>query len=125
MDNQHKEKRSSLKISTPLNESELKAIQLKGKRNSVSFQIGNSLNLQSIKPTFDERKVSDFAPKIENKKKFEEKRKKSIKNEFAAARELMKSQALIEEFDKEEIDNIKKNISTRITFYISALDSSS
>ena len=109
MDNQHKEKRSSLKISTPLNESELKAIQLKGKRNSVSFQIGNSLNLQSIKPTFDERKLSDFAPKIENKKKFEEKRKKSIKNEFAAARELMKSQALIEEFDKEEIDNIKKN----------------
>ena len=97
MDNQHKEKRSSLKISTPLNESELKAIQLKGKRNSVSFQIGNSLNLQSIKPTFDERKLSDFAPKIENKKKFEEKRKKSIKNEFAAARELMKSQALIEE----------------------------
>ena len=76
MDNQHKEKRSSLKISTPLNESELKAIQLKGKRNSVSFQIGNSLNLQSIKPTFDERKLSDFAPKIENKKKFEEKRKK-------------------------------------------------
>lgn len=109
MDNQHKEKRSSLKISTPLYESELKAIQLKGKRNSVSFQIGNSLNLQSIKPTFDERKLSDFAPKIENKKKFEEKRKKSIKNEFAAARELMKSQALIEEFDKEEIDNIKKN----------------
>ena len=60
MDNQHKEKRSSLKISTPLNESELKAIQLKGKRNSVSFQIGNSLNLQSIKPTFDERKLSDI-----------------------------------------------------------------
>ena len=113
MENQHKQKRSSLKISTPLNESELKAIQLKGKRNSVSFQIGNSFNLQSIKPTFDEstqeRKLSDFAPRIENKKKFEEKRKKSIKNEFAAARELIKNQALIEEFDKEEIDNIKKN----------------
>ena len=29
MENQHKEKRSSLKISTPLNENELKAIQLK------------------------------------------------------------------------------------------------
>ena len=118
MENQHKEKRSSLKISTPLNENELKAIQLKGKRNSVSFQIGNSFNLQSIKPTFDEskqeRKMSSFVPRIEDKRKFEEKRKKSIKNEFAAARELMQTQALIEEFDKEEIDNIKKNTDLNI-----------
>ena len=79
MDNQHKEKRSSLKISTPLNESELKAIQLKGKRNSVSFQIGNSLNLQSIKPTFDERKRSDFAPKIENKKSLKRREKRVLR----------------------------------------------
>ena len=53
--------------------------------------------------------MSNFVPRIEDQRKFEEKRKKSIKNEFAAARDLMKTQALIEEFDKEEIDNIKKN----------------
>ena len=58
--------------------------------------------------------MSSFVPRIEDKRKFEEKRKKSIKNEFAAARELMQTQALIEEFDKEEIDNIKKNTDLNI-----------
>lgn len=112
-----RQKRSSLKNSTPLNVNDFAKIQHKNKRNSVSWNVNTNMDSKDIKPTFHvnnredkERKMSDFGAQsnfIHNN--FEEARKRSIKNEFSLAKELLKNKPLAEEIDQENLEEIKVN----------------
>ena len=119
MENQHnnRQKRSSLKNSTPLNVNDFAKIQHKNKRNSVSWNVNTNMDIKEIKPIFHVdngedkgRKMSDFGVQSNIlHKKFEEARKRSIKNEFSFAKELLKNKPLVEEIDQENLEEIKVN----------------
>ena len=105
-----KPKRSSLKGANMMDAKEIMKYAKK-KRNSVSFQLGGNFQFNKLRTTFEEMK-----PKIINplkKKSFVEKRKQSIKNEFALAKELLKKRKSIDEIENETeevIENTNKNL---------------
>ncbi len=91
-----KQKRSSLKDSKPLDPN--KIMSYPKKRNSVSFKIGNELKFLNQKGNIEE-----------HEKKFEELRRKSVKNEFSIAKELLRNDKDIQEIEAEKRDEIKEN----------------
>ena len=101
-----KPKRSSLKGANMMDANEIMKYSRK-KRHSVSFQLGANFQFNKLRTTFKEMK-----PEIVNpikKKSFIEKRKQSIQNEFALAKELLKKQKSIDEIENET--EVKENTS--------------
>ena len=106
---ENKPKRSSLKSSQHLNPNDILAYSKK--RNSVSWKIGSNLNFPQVMAKFDiENKKIDS----EKDKKFKEARRKSIKNEFSLAKELLKNDKEILEIENEEGDEIKENTNKNV-----------
>ena len=99
-----KPKRSSLKLANLMDPKEIMNYSKK-KRNSVSFQIGGNIKFRELKTKFEEIKKDEGKKK--NPTQFLEARKKSIKNEFALVKELLKKQEVIEEIEEEE--DVKEN----------------
>jgi hypothetical protein len=91
-----KPKHSSLKDSTPLDKN--KIMPNPKKRNSVSFLVANELKFLNQKGNIEE-----------HEKKFEELRRKSVKNEFSIAKELLRNDKDIQEIEAEKRDEIKEN----------------
>ena len=101
---ENKPKRSSLKSSQHLNPNDILAYSKK--RNSVSWKIGSNLNFPQVMAKFD---IDNNKKENEHDKKFKEARRKSIKNEFSLAKELLKNNKEILEIQNEENDDIKEN----------------
>ena len=110
-----KNRRSSLRHDNLIGLGSDKVNKLKAKRNSVSFNPQN-LQYKSMKAMFD---VDDSSKKMtekeakeaeEKKKKFEESRRKSIHNEFAKVKEMMKNKIEEEEDEEDVSDECKKNM---------------
>ena len=101
-----KPKRSSLKGANMMDANEIMKYSRK-KRNSVSFQLGANFQFNKLRTTFQEMKPQIVNPT--KKKSFVEKRKQSIKNEFALAKELLKKQKSIDEIENET--EVKENTS--------------
>ena len=99
-----KPKRSSLKLANLMDPKEIMNYSKK-KRNSVSFQIGGNIKFRELKTKFEGIKKDE--EKKKNPTQFLEARKKSIKNEFALVKELLKKQEVIEEIEEEE--DVKEN----------------
>ena len=118
-ENQEKEdmkKRSSLKMSNCLTPDELSQLQKRCKRLSVNWDASlnlKSIDLKNIKTSFEQTdKVNVDKPPMKDPK-FEEARKKSIKNEFTLVKEMMKNYKLDDEEltqDKEISQNTLKNL---------------
>lgn len=105
--NPKRPKRSSLKNSNPLNEKEI--MNYGKKRNSVSFQIGNVLQFKANFVGVEDKKIDD-----EHEKKFKEARRKSIKNEFQIAKDLLKNDKEIQEIENEDFEEIQENTNKNI-----------
>ena len=105
--NPKRPKRSSLKNSNPLNEKEI--MNSGQKRNSVSFQIGNVLQFKANFVGVEDKKIDD-----EHEKKFKEARRKSIKNEFLIAKDLLKNDKEIQEIENEDFEEIQENTNKNI-----------
>ena len=105
--NPKRPKRSSLKNSNPLNEKEI--MNYGKKRNSVSFQIGNVLQFKANFVGIEDKKIDD-----EHEKKFKEARRKSIKNEFQIAKDLLKNDKEIQEIENEDFEEIQENTNKNI-----------
>lgn len=105
--NPKRPKRSSLKNSNPLNEKEI--MNSGQKRNSVSFQIGNVLQFKANFVGVEDKKIDD-----EHEKKFKEARRKSIKNEFQIAKDLLKNDKEIQEIENEDFEEIQENTNKNI-----------
>ena len=99
-----KPKRSSLKNSERLNPNEIMAYSKK--RNSVSWKLNSNLNFDEVKAKFN---IKEKKEENEHDKQFKEARRKSIKNEFSLAKELLKNDKEILEIENEEGDDIKEN----------------
>ena len=99
-----KPKRSSLKNSERLNPNEIMAYSKK--RNSVSWKLNSNLNFDEVKAKFN---IKEKKEENEHDKQFKEARRKSIKNEFSLAKELLKNNKEILEIENEEGDDIKEN----------------
>ena len=99
-----KPKRSSLKNSERLNPNEIMAYSKK--RNSVSWKLNSNLNFDEVKAKFN---IKEKKEENEHDKQFKEARRKSIKNEFSLAKELLKNNKEILEIENEEGDEIKEN----------------
>ena len=111
-------KRSSLKQRNPLDINDIMKYKNK-KRNSVSWNMGvRSFNLDQIKANFEKEENS----KKDNKsqEKFNEQRRKSIKNEFTLVKELMLKNKGIEEIEYD--DEIKVNTERNVEFGKNALN---
>ena len=111
-------KRSSLKQRNPLDINDIMKYKNK-KRNSVSWNMGvRSFNLDQIKANFEKEENS----KKDNKsqEKFNEQRRKSIKNEFTLVKELMLKNKGIEEIEYD--DEIKVNTEKNVEFGKNALN---
>ena len=114
-------KRSSLKIS---NNNDKKLLNIKSKRHSVSWGKSNTFQFKQMKATFEETKdVEDIDKETELKrKKFDEIRRKSVKDEFSLVKEKLKK-AIIEEEDEEDTnDELKKNTDQNIKMGHEALN---
>ena len=105
--NPKRPKRSSLKNSNPLNEKEI--MNYGKKRNSVSFQIGNVLQFKANFVGIEDKKIDE-----EHEKKFKEARRKSIKNEFQIAKDLLKNDKEIQEIENEDFEEIQENTNKNI-----------
>ena len=83
---------------------------IKKKRNSVSFKLGENNQFKELRARFQESEIHKINEEKNNK--FNEARKKSIKNEFSLVKELLKKQQEeIEEIENEEvIQNTNKNL---------------
>ena len=101
---ENKPKRSSLKNSHRLNPDEIMAYSKK--RNSVSWKLNSNLNFDEVKAKFN---IKEKKEENEHDKQFKEARRKSIKNEFSLAKELLKNDKEILEIENEEGDEIKEN----------------
>ena len=111
-------KRSSLRQRNPLDINDIMKYKNK-KRNSVSWNMGvRSFNLDQIKANFEKEENS----KKDNKsqEKFNEQRRKSIKNEFTLVKELMLKNKGIEEIEYD--DEIKVNTERNVEFGKNALN---
>ena len=100
-DDHNKEKRSSLKNTEPMNSQEI--LDYGKKRSSVSWKENEKLNFPEVKAKFNIENKEES----EHDKKFKEARRKSIKNEFSLAKELLKNNKEILEIDENE--DIKEN----------------
>ena len=102
-------KRSSLKMANLMDPNEILSYQKK-KRNSVSFQLGGNFKYKELRAKFEDIKQEEKNPIKE--KNFIDARKKSIKNEFALAKEMLKNKIIEEEeSESEEVkENTDKNI---------------
>ena len=111
-------KRSSLKQRNPLDINDIMKYKNK-KRNSVSWNMGvRSFNLNQIKANFDN--IENSKKDNESQEKFNEQRRKSIKNEFTLVKEMMMKNKGIEEI--EDDDEIKVNTERNIEFGKNALN---
>ena len=102
-------KRSSLKMSNILDPNEILNYSKK-KRNSVSFQLGGNFKYKELRAKFDDIKKEEKNPI--QQKKFNEARKKSIKNEFALVKEMLKNKVIEE--DESESEEVKENTDKNI-----------
>ena len=113
-DNNVPKKRSSLKISNCLTKEELKALQKRYKRLSVNWDSSiKSIDLKAIKTSFEKIDKEKADKDVKAERKFEEARRKSIKNEFTLVKEMMKNKKIDDEElvqDKEISENTKKNL---------------
>ena len=102
-------KRSSLKMANLMDPNEILSYQKK-KRNSVSFQLGGNFKYKELRAKFEDIKQEEKNPIKE--KNFIDARKKSIKNEFALVKEMLKNKIIEEEeSESEEVkENTDKNI---------------
>ena len=100
-----KPKRSSLKGANMMDAKEIMKYAKK-KRNSVIFQLGGNFQFNKLRTTFEEMKPQIINPL--KKKSFVEKRKQSIKNEFALAKELLKKEKALDEIEN-ETEEVKEN----------------
>ena len=111
-------KRSSLKQRNPLDINDIMKCKNK-KRNSVSWNMGvRSFNLNQIKANFDN--IENSKKDNESQEKFNEQRRKSIKNEFTLVKELMLKNKGIEEIEYD--DEIKVNTEKNVEFGKNALN---
>ena len=103
-------KRSSLKMPGKLDKNEIMNHNANKKRNSVSFKLGENNQFKELRARFQESEIHKINEEKNNK--FNEARKKSIKNEFSLVKELLKKQQEeIEEIENEEvIENTNKNL---------------
>ena len=102
-------KRSSLKMSNILDPNEILNYSKK-KRNSVSFQLGGNFKYKELRAKFDDIKKEEKNPI--QQKNFNEARKKSIKNEFALVKEMLKNKVIEE--DESESEEVKENTDKNI-----------
>ena len=113
-DNNVPKKRSSLKMSNCLTKEELKALQKRYKRLSVNWDSGiKSIDLKTIKTSFERIDKEKVDKDVKAERKFEEARRKSIKNEFTLVKEMTKNKKIDDEElvqDKETSENTKKNL---------------
>jgi hypothetical protein len=102
-------KRSSLKMSNIMDPNEILNYSKK-KRNSVSFQLGGNFKYKELRAKFDDIKKEEKNPI--QQKNFNEARKKSIKNEFALVKEMLKNKVIEE--DESESEEVKENTDKNI-----------
>ena len=102
-------KRSSLKMANMLDPKEIMSYQKK-KRNSVSFQLGGNFKFKELRAKFEDIKQEEKNPIKE--KNFNDARKKSIKNEFALVKEMLKNKVIEE--DESESEEVKENTDKNI-----------
>ena len=102
-------KRSSLKMSNILDPNEILNYSKK-KRNSVSFQLGGNFKYKELRAKFEDIKQEEKNPI--QQKNFNEARKKSIKNEFALVKEMLKNKVIEE--DESESEEVKENTDKNI-----------
>ena len=107
-------RRSSLKCynqSNKLDPNNL--LQVKSKRNSVSWGQSNTFKFKAMKAMFEEsNEIAKEKKDTEEHKQFVESRKKSIKNEFSLVKELIQQKQYIideDEENEEDDDEVKKN----------------
>ena len=107
-------KRSSLKYSNPLNSNDILNYNNNSKkRNSVSWNLNAGLAFKGLK--FDNLKEETKTPEsIEKKKKFENIRRQSVKNEFSMVKELMKQKQINIDEEISDDEEIKKNTNKNI-----------
>lgn len=122
-------KRSSLKNSNYLTPEELAMLQKRNKRLSVNWAINlKSIDLKNIKTSFEnDLKERNDVP-VKKDPKFEEVRKKSIKNEFTLVKEMIKNKQIDDEElvqDSEISQNTLKNVEVGKTMDDSGSDSQS
>ena len=112
-DNNVPKKRSSLKMSNCLTEEELKALQKRYKRLSVNWDSSlKSIDLQTIKTSFEQIDKEKVDRCVKKDPKFEEARRKSIKNEFTKVKEMLKDYDLYEDLEADRditLQNTKMN----------------
>ena len=115
--NKTKVRRSSLKSGTGNNLDPQNLLKIKqGVRHSVSFGQSNTFQFKAMKAMFQESFDANKPKKLceEERKKFLDNRKKSIKNEFSLVKELMKNNKNmieeIEDSDEEVKNNTDKNV---------------
>ena len=107
-------RRSSLK---PSDASNKLGVKIKGnKRHSVSFGQSNTFQFKEMKAMFQENHDAEKSKNLNEKehKQFVENRRKSIKNEYAMVKELMKkNKNIIEEADDSD-EEVKKNTNKNV-----------
>lgn len=107
-------KRSSLRNSNYLTPEELAMLQKRNKRLSVNWAINlKSIDLKTIKTSFENDLKEKNDVSIKKDPKFEEVRKKSIKNEFTLVKEMLKNKQIDDEEltqDSEISQNTMKNV---------------
>ena len=81
------------------------------KRNSVSFNLESVKKFKKLKFDIGEIKPEEKKILVEKKKKFEEVRRQSVKNEFNLVRDFLKNK----NFDDLEDDDVKENTKKNIT----------
>ena len=120
---QNAPRRSSLKGSKPIDPNNLLKIK-KGVRHSVSFGQSNTFQFKAMKAMFEESHDAAKPKKItaEEHNKFVESRKKSIKDEFAIVKEMMKNNKnIMEELDDSD-EEVKKNTDKNVKIGHEALN---
>ena len=110
-------RRSSLKSYTnKLDPNNL--LQVKNKRNSVSWGQSNTFQFKAMKAMFQESSdINKDKKDTEEHKQFVETRRKSIKNEFSLVKELMQQKQYIIDEDEENEqsdDEVKKNTNKNV-----------
>jgi hypothetical protein len=83
------------------------------KRNSVSFNLESVKKFKKLKFDIGELKPEEKKVLVEKKKKFEEVRRQSVKNEFNLVRDFLKNKNLAEDLD--DFDAVKENTMKNIT----------
>ena len=118
-------RRSSLK---PSDTSNKLGVNIKGnKRHSVSFGQSNTFQFKAMKAMFQDSQDAEKSKNLNEKehKQFVENRRKSIKNEYAMVKELMKkNKDIIEEADDYD-EEVKKNTNKNVEIGKKGLDEDS